>query len=102
MYLYTDTIEFAPFGSEENRRSRSAEFVTPSDDKVPRPSPKSIYRFADKVCLRSLQHSQYLTPDEFSLQYDIPTLKGLALDYISRELTKCDIVEEAFSLFASR
>jgi len=50
MYLYTDTIEFAQFGSEENRRSRSAEIVTPSDDKVPRPSPKSIYRLADKVC----------------------------------------------------
>lgn len=49
MYLYTDVIEFAPFGSEENRRSRSGEFISPSNDKVPRPSPKSIYRFADKV-----------------------------------------------------
>jgi len=50
MYLYTGVIEFAPFGSKENRRSRSAEIVTLSDDKVPRPSPKSIYRLADKVC----------------------------------------------------
>jgi len=49
MYLYTNVIEFAPFGSEENRRSRSSEIVTPSDDKVPRPSPKSVYRLADKV-----------------------------------------------------
>ena len=49
MYLYTDMIEFAPFGSEENRKSRSAEIVNLSDDKVPRPSPKSIYRLADKV-----------------------------------------------------
>ena len=57
MYLYTDVIEFAPFGSEENRRSRSAEIATPSDDKVPRPSPKSIYRLADKVCTRSSQHT---------------------------------------------
>ena len=50
MYLYTNVIEFAPFGSEENRKSRSAEIVALSEDKVPRPSPKSIYRFADKVC----------------------------------------------------
>jgi hypothetical protein len=50
MYLYTDVIEFAPFGSEENRRSRSAEIITTTNDKVPRPSPKSIYRLADKVC----------------------------------------------------
>ena len=53
MYLYTNLMEFAPFGSEENRKSRSAEIVNPSDDKVPRPSPKSIYRLADKVCTPS-------------------------------------------------
>jgi len=53
MYLYTDEIQFAPFGSQENRRSRSAEIVTASGDEVPRPSPKSIYRLADKVCTRS-------------------------------------------------
>jgi len=34
MYLYTDAIEFAPFGSDENRRSRRPEAITPSDDKV--------------------------------------------------------------------
>ena len=50
MYLYTCAIEFAPFGSEKNRRSRSTEIVDPSGDKVARPSPKSIYRIADKVC----------------------------------------------------
>ena len=49
MYLYTDAIDFAPFGSEENRRSRSTEIANPSEDKVPRPSPKSIYRLADKA-----------------------------------------------------
>ena len=49
MYLYTDAIEFAPFGSEENRKSRRAEMKDPSDDKIPRPSPKSVYRLADKV-----------------------------------------------------
>ena len=54
MYLYTDVIEFAPFGSDENRRSRRAEVVKSSDDKIPRPSPKSIYRLADKVCTPSL------------------------------------------------
>ena len=54
MYLYTDVIEFAPFRSEENRKSRSADVVNLSDDKVPRPSPKSIYRLADKVRTDSL------------------------------------------------
>ena len=49
MYLYTDVMDFAPFGSGENRRSRDAEIITLSDDCVPRPSPKSIYRLADKV-----------------------------------------------------
>ena len=59
MYLYTDVMEFAPFGSEENRRSRSAEIIITTNDKVPRPSPKSIYRLADKVCSVILQlHAQ--------------------------------------------
>ncbi|KAF9779143.1 hypothetical protein BJ322DRAFT_442637 [Thelephora terrestris] len=82
MYLYTNAIDFAPFGSQENRRSRCAEIVNPSHDEVPRPSPKSIYRLADK--------------------YDIPVLKTLALDRIRDELGECDIVEESFSIFASQ
>jgi hypothetical protein len=103
MYLYTNTIEFAPFGSEENRRSRSAEITTPSDDKVPRPSPKSIYRLADKVCDAFFTiHAECSTPDAFLLQYDFPTLKTLALNHIRGELGKCDIVEESFSRFASK
>ena len=64
MYLYTDTIEFAPFGSEENRRLRSEEIVTPSDDRALRPSPKSIYRLADKVRLVPLVYPVYQTTDE--------------------------------------
>lgn len=80
MYLYTDVIEFAPFGSKENRKSRSTEIVDPSDDKIPRPSPKSIYRLADK--------------------YDVPALKELAFNHICDQLANCDIVEEAFSRFA--
>ena len=44
MYLYTCEIEFAPFGSEENRRSRSTEMVDSSDYEVPRPSPRSLDR----------------------------------------------------------
>lgn len=43
MHLYTNAIEFAPFGSEENRRSRNAEIVTPSNGNVLRPSPKTTY-----------------------------------------------------------
>ena len=66
MYLYTGVIEFAPFGSDENRGLRRAEFVKHSDDKVPRPSPKSIYRLADKVRTSSFHFaSLHLTPDEF-------------------------------------
>ena len=49
LYLYTNSIEFAPYGSEDNRKSRSAEIVSVSEDSIPRPSPKSIYRLADKV-----------------------------------------------------
>jgi len=100
MYLYTNAIEFAPFGSRENRRSRGAEIATPSDDNVPRPSPKSIYRLADKVCTRPSQ-----PPPAFhilSSQYDVPALKTLALNHIRGELTKCDIVEEAFGRFTSQ
>jgi hypothetical protein len=99
MYLYTDEIEFAPFGSEENRRSRSAEIASRSNDRFPRPSPKSIYRLADKVCSwYSRLDLRVLTP----LQYDVPALKSLALDAIRGGLAKCDIVEEAFSIFASQ
>ncbi|KAF9785405.1 hypothetical protein BJ322DRAFT_828370 [Thelephora terrestris] len=80
VYLYTSKIWFAPFGSEENRRSRSVEIIDPGT--FPRASPKSIYRLADK--------------------YDVPELKALALNHIRHQLTKCDIVEETFSRFASR
>ncbi|KAF9643633.1 hypothetical protein BDM02DRAFT_1403367 [Thelephora ganbajun] len=102
VYLYMNAIEFAPSGSEENRRSRSAEIATPSDNKIPRPSPKSIYRLADKVCTRSPRLTQRSGSDKPSSQYDIPALKTLALDHIRGELGKCNIVEESFSRFASR
>ena len=49
MYLYTGAIAFAPFGSEENRRSRRVGIGKLPDDNVSPPSPKSIYRLADKV-----------------------------------------------------
>ena len=58
MYLYTGAIDFAPFGSGENRRSRSAEIVTLADGDVPRPSPKSIYRLADKVRTRPWERTR--------------------------------------------
>ena len=103
MYLYTNVIEFAPFGSNENRKSRSAEIVTLSGNKVPRPSPKSIYRLADKVCDCAFATSvERPTSDKVSLQYYVPALKTLALNQIRSELKKCDIVKEAFSKFASR
>ena len=105
MYLYTCAIEFAPFGSEENRRSRRTEIVDSSDCKVPRPSPKSIYRLADKVCSECLESMHRLASDkvlQHFQQYDVPALKTLALNHIRDQLTQCNIVEETFGRFASR
>ena len=47
-------------------------------------------------------YSEHSISDKPSLQYDIPTLKILALNHMRSELAKCNIVEEAFSRFASR
>jgi len=47
-YLYTDEIEFAPWGSMEGRNARALEKISESYG-IPKPSPKSIYRLADKV-----------------------------------------------------
>lgn len=82
MYLYTYVIEFAPFGSKLNRWSRHTEISQSPEDKVPRPSPKSIYRLADK--------------------YDVPALKALAVDQIRRGLAGCEIVKETFCRFISQ
>ena len=49
MYLYTDEIDFAPFGSKANRELRIPELVSGEADTIPRSSPKSIYRIADMV-----------------------------------------------------
>ena len=53
-YLYTGEIEFAPWGSAERRKARSLEKISEAYG-IPKPSPKSIYRLADKVmiCQRS-------------------------------------------------
>ena len=47
-YLYTDEIEFAPWGSAERRKARALETVSEPYG-IPKPSPKSIYRLAEKV-----------------------------------------------------
>jgi hypothetical protein len=49
MYLYTDEIDFAPFGSRVSRELRIPELASGNVDTIPRPSPKSIYRIADMV-----------------------------------------------------
>ena len=49
MYLYTNEIDFAPFGSKGNRELRIPEIMSEEADTIPRPSPKSIYRIADMV-----------------------------------------------------
>ena len=43
-----------------------------------------------------------MVSDDAPLQYDVPALKTLALNRIRSELGNCDIVEEAFSKFASQ
>jgi len=47
-YLYTDEIEFASWGSTERRNARALEKISESYG-IPKPSPKSVYRLADKV-----------------------------------------------------
>ena len=49
-YLYTNEIEFAPWGSAERRKVRAHEEIAESHE-TPKPSPKSIYRLADKVVM---------------------------------------------------
>ncbi|KAF9777254.1 hypothetical protein BJ322DRAFT_731459 [Thelephora terrestris] len=70
-----DRVRAVRIGTESQISKRRN--CQPSEDKVPRPSPKSIYRLADK--------------------YDVPALRTLALNQIRGELSKCDIVEESFS-----
>ena len=53
MYLYTGEIDFAPFGSKANRELRTPELLSPEEDIIPRPSPKSIYRIADMARTRN-------------------------------------------------
>ncbi|KAF9793463.1 hypothetical protein BJ322DRAFT_130553 [Thelephora terrestris] len=79
-YLYTDEIEFASWGSAERRIARARETISESYG-IPKPSPKSIYRLADR--------------------YDIPELKKLALEQIRQDLSKCNIIEEALSKYTS-
>ena len=52
-YLYTDEIEFAPWGSAERRKARALEEISGSYG-IPKPSPKSVYRLADKVMVCSV------------------------------------------------
>ena len=47
-YLYTGEIEFAPWGSAESRKACSLKKASEPCG-IPKPSPKSVYRLADKV-----------------------------------------------------
>lgn len=49
LFLYTGEIEFAPFGSDANRNSRNLNASNEDGKTMPKASPKSIYRLADKV-----------------------------------------------------
>jgi len=55
-YLYTDEIEFAPWGSVERRKARALEKISESYG-IPKPSPKSVYRLADKVTSSHVPHA---------------------------------------------
>ena len=64
-------------------------------DNLPRVSPKSAYRLADKVTVSSL----LICGTEVISKYDIPVLKQLAWEKILENLDSCDLVEEVFSDF---
>lgn len=100
MYLYTDEIDFAPFGSKVNRELRIPELVSEEAGAIPRPSPKSIYRIADMVRVNNHGGDCRLIPPV--RQYDLPKLKDLAFESIRGGVKSCDAVEETFSKFTSR
>jgi len=74
------------------------------DEKVPRPSAKSVYRLADKVRPSNPTQDALVTlrVPPFWPQYDTPALKALALRYIRSQLKNCDIVGETFCAFTSK
>ncbi|KAF9467289.1 hypothetical protein BDZ94DRAFT_1248999 [Collybia nuda] len=74
-YLYTGKLEFRPLGQSRWKEVHSA---SPG---IPKCSPKSMFRLADKI--------------------DLPELQRLALDAIRRSLTKENILDELFSTFTS-
>ena len=74
----------------------------PSDSKIPCPSPKSIYRLADKVCTSFVNDPAYPVIDIPSPEYEVSALKTRALNQICGGLGKCDIVGQSFSKFASQ
>ena len=49
-YLYTDEIKFAPWRSMKGRKARRSGDLSDLYG-IPKPSPKSIYRLADKVTI---------------------------------------------------
>jgi hypothetical protein len=98
-FLYTGKITFSLLSSDPRERShagaRAGDWNTA---RLPSPSAKSIYRLADKVTgftrvVLSLAHQ---------FQYDIPTLKEEAKEYILANLAHCNIVDEVFSDFSFR
>ena len=55
-YLYTNGIEFAPWGSTERRKARAIGQILGSYG-IPKPSPKSVCRLVDKVATRRAVYS---------------------------------------------
>ena len=94
-YLYTGEIYFTPFGSEANRGCRASERPSWELGNLPKVSPKSIYRVADKVTVSSL----LIQVPEVVWKYDLPELKQLAWRNILESLDTCDLIEEIFSDF---
>ncbi|KAF5359462.1 hypothetical protein D9756_003562 [Leucocoprinus leucothites] len=80
-YSYTNSIYFNKLKSQRTQKSASFNWVqsTKSNPEFVTCSPKSMYRFADYA--------------------DLPELKALAKEGISKSLSRFNIVDELFSVF---
>lgn len=104
-YLSTGHISFAPLTrSCESKLSRSVACLPTQQESrsgLPtKPSPKSMYRLADKVSGHRVRLAVMLT--QFHQQLGLDDLAQLSLKNIKSQLTTDVIVHELFSKFTSR
>ena len=70
--MYTNEIEFASWGSAERHKARAYEVESESYG-IPKPSPKSVYRLADRVSINALR-SHGIGTDVISVVYSTTSL----------------------------